>query len=256
MAKNTSLVRVLTVFFTACTAVVCLAEIDDPHLLDLLQRHAATQRSHDHPNGLNSIILEGTHEKIDASTSLVKVSKERPSKIRFETLQDNGIEVTIAYNGELGVSWGRLDDGKRIAHVDPKEASINWLAIDADFDGHLIRALNGDKTVVLTRLANYAVPNTKLKLECILATDGSGLKFRYYLNPKTAYLMRKQVDPGQGEDSPVMEVRYSRHRLVDGVPIAHRSELYADGVLTNIETYEEIRLNTEIYDFLFAKPKF
>ena len=66
--------------------------------------------------------------------------------------------------------------------------------------------------------------------------------------------MRKQVIPSNGNT--VMEIRYSRHRLVDGLLIAHRTELYADGVLTNIETYEKIRINTEIYDFLFARPKF
>ena len=246
--------RVYAVLLTACTAVVCQAEIEDPLLLDLLQRHAATLRSHDHPNGLNSIILEGTHEKINASTSVVKVSKERPSKIRFETLQDNGIEVTIAFNGQLGVSWGRVDDGKQVALIDPKEGDINWLVIEGDFDGHLIRALKGDKTVVLTRLGNFALPDTELKLECILATDSSDLKFRYYLHPSKFYIMRKQVIPADGNT--VMEIRYSRHRLVDGVPIAHRTELFADGELTNIETYEKIRINTEIYDFLFARPKF
>ncbi len=246
--------RVLTVLLTACAAVVCQAEIEDPLLLDLLQRHAATLRSYYHPNGLNSIILEGTHEKIDAATSVVKVSKERPSKIRFETLQDNGIEVTIAYNGQLGVSWGRVDDGKQVALIDTKEGDINWLAIEGDFDGHLIRALKGDKTIVLTRLGNSALPDTELELECILATDSSDLKFRYYIHPSKFYIMRKQVIPADG--SAVMEIRYSRHRLVDGVPIAHRTALYADGVLTNIETYEKIRLNEEIYDFLFAKPKY
>ncbi|MEC9227301.1 MAG: hypothetical protein VYA21_00630, partial [Verrucomicrobiota bacterium] len=169
--------RVFAVLLIAFTAVVCQAEIVDPLLLDLLQRHAATLRSYDHPNGLNSIILEGTHEKINASTSVVKVSKERPSKIRFETLQDNGIEVTIAFNGQLGVSWGRVDDGKQVAFIDPKEGEINWLAIEVDFDGHLIRALKGDKTVELTRLGKFALPDTELQLECILATDSSDLKF-------------------------------------------------------------------------------
>ncbi|MEC8649502.1 MAG: hypothetical protein VXX82_01050 [Verrucomicrobiota bacterium] len=246
--------RVFAVLLTAFTAVVCQAEIVDPLLLDLLQRHAATLRSYDHPNGLNSIILEGTHEKINASTSVVKVSKERPSKIRFETLQDNGIEVTIAFNGQLGVSWGRVDDGKQVAFIDPKEGDINWLAIEGDFDGHLIRALKGDKTVELTRLGKFALPDTELQLECILATDSSDLKFRYYLHPSKFYIMRKQVIPSNGNT--VMEIRYSRHRLVDGLLIAHRTELYADGVLTNIETYEKIRINTEIYDFLFARPKF
>ena len=246
--------RVFAVLLTAFTAVVCQAVIVDPLLLDLLQRHAATLRSYDHPNGLNSIILEGTHEKINASTSVVKVSKERPSKIRFETFQDNGIEVTIAFNGQLGVSWGRVDDGKQVAFIDPKEGDINWLAIEGDFDGHLIRALKGDKTVELTRLGKFALPDTELQLECILATDSSDLKFRYYLHPSKFYIMRKQVIPSNGNT--VMEIRYSRHRLVDGLLIAHRTELYADGVLTNIETYEKIRINTEIYDFLFARPKF
>ena len=246
--------RVFAVLLIAFTAVVCQAEIVDALLLDLLQRHAATLRSYDHPNGLNSIILEGTHEKINASTSVVKVSKERPSKIRFETLQDNGIEVTIAFNGQLGVSWGRVDDGKQVAFIDPKEGDINWLAIEGDFDGHLIRALKGDKTVELTRLGKFALPDTELQLECILATDSSDLKFRYYLHPSKFYIMRKQVIPSNGNT--VMEIRYSRHRLVDGLLIAHRTELYADGVLTNIETYEKIRINTEIYDFLFARPKF
>ena len=246
--------RVFAVLLTAFTAVVCQAEIVDPLLLDLLQRHADTLRSYDHPNGLNSIILEGTHEKINASTSVVKVSKERPSKIRFETFQDNGIEVTIAFNGQLGVSWGRVDDGKQVAFIDPKEGDINWLAIEGDFDGHLIRALKGDKTVELTRLGKFALPDTELQLECILATDSSDLKFRYYLHPSKFYIMRKQVIPSNGNT--VMEIRYSRHRLVDGLLIAHRTELYADGVLTNIETYEKIRINTEIYDFLFARPKF
>lgn len=241
----------LVSFFTS----ICSAQIVDPELLKLLERHAETLRSEIHPNGLKSLILEGTHENKEGTIVPIEVKKEHPGKIRLETLQSNDLEVTIGYNSQLGVSWGRIDDGKRVARIDPSEKqNINWLDIDSDFDGHLIRALKGDDTVTLTHLDSYQVPNSELKLHCILATDDSEQKFRYYLHPTKFYMVRKQVIPGDG--SAVMEVRHSHFRPIEGISIAHRVMLYADGVHVSTENYSKVRVNEEIYDFLFEKSPY
>ena len=247
--------RLVLLLLISCITSICCGQIVDAELLKLLERHAETLRSEIHPNGLKSLILEGTHEKKDGTTVPIEVKKEHPGKIRLETLQSNDLEVTIGYNAQLGVSWGRIDDGKRVVRVDPSEKqNINWLAIDSDFDGHLIRALKGDDSVTLTHLDSYQVPNSELKLHCILATDDSEQEFRYYLHPTKFYMVRKQVIPGDG--SAVMEVRHSHFRPIEGIPIAHRVMLYADEVHLTTENYSKVRVNEEIYDFLFEKSPY
>ena len=247
--------RVVFILLISFISSICWGQIVDAELLKVLERHAETLRSEIHPNGLKSLILEGTHEKKDGTVLPIEVKKEHPGKIRLETLQSNDFKVTIGYNAQSGVSWGRIDDGKRVALIDPSEKqNINWLAIDSDFDGHLIRALNGDESVTLTHLDSYQVPNSELKLHCILATDDSEQEFRYYLHPSKFYMVRKQVIPGDG--SAVMEVRHSHYRLVEGIPIAHRIALYADGVHKSTENYSNVRVNEEIYDFLFEKSPY
>ena len=247
--------RVVFILLISFISSICWGQIVDAELLKVLERYAETLRSEIHPNGLKSLILEGTHEKKDGMKVPIEVKKEHPGKIRLETLQGNDLEVTIGYNSQLGVSWGRIDDGKRVARIDPSEKqNINWLAIDSDFDGHLVRALKGDDSVTLTHLDSYQVPNSELKLHCILATDDSEQEFRYYLHPTKFYMVRKQVIPG--DDSAVMEVRHSHFRLIEGIPIAHRVMLYADGVHVSTENYSKVRVNEEIYDFLFEKSPY
>ena len=129
----------------------------DPELLKLLERHADTLRSEIHPNGLKSLILEGTHEKKDGTTVPIEVKKEHPGKIRLETQQSNDLEVTIGYNAQLGVSWGRIEDGKRVARIDPSEKqNINWLAIDNEVtsDTSLINYLNPLNSPIVAYLGN------------------------------------------------------------------------------------------------------
>ncbi len=247
--------RVVFILLISFISSSCWGQIVDPDLLKLLEQYADTLRSEIHPNGLKSLILEGVHEKKDGTLVPIEVKKEHPGKIRLETQQSNNLKVTIGYNAQLGVSWGRIDDGKRVALIDPSEKqNINWLGIDSDFDGHLIRALKGDDSVTLTRLNSFPVPNSALKLHCILATDDSDHKFRYFLHPTKFYMLRKQVIPGDG--SAVMEVRHSHYRLVEGIPIAHRISLYEDGVRKSTENYSNVRVNEEIYDFLFEKSPY
>jgi outer membrane lipoprotein-sorting protein len=245
MSLRLSLVIILLVH-SAC------AQVNDRELIKLLRAHQETLLSETHPEGLQTLTLTGTAQIFGQEPQAIKILKKFPNKLRTETLQNNGIEVLVGFDGVRG--WGRLEDENKVHTVEQKtNKQIDWLHIEAQFDNHLLRVLKGDKTIQLKRLPSISLENSDLVLHPIQATEGTGIRFTYYLNATNYGINRKRVEiKGQ----PIMEIRYRHYRKVEGFLLAHFSELYEDDVLMSRESYDMIEVNKPLYDFLFRKSNY
>jgi hypothetical protein len=230
---------------------VC-AQVSDRALLKLLRAHQETLLSETHPEGLETLTLNGTAQIIGQEPQAIKILKKFPNKFRTETLQNNGIEVIVGFDGVRG--WGRLEDDNKVHSVEQKaNRRIDWLRIEAQFDSHLLRALKGDKTIQLKRLPDLSLENSDLVLYGIQATNGSGIRFTYYLNATNYGIDRKRIEI---EGDPAVEIRYRHYRKVGGFLLAHHAELYEEDVLMSRESYDTIEVNKPLYDFLFKKSTY
>jgi hypothetical protein len=230
---------------------VC-AQVSDRALLKLLRAHQETLLSETHPEGLGTIISEGTAKKVGGSKQTIKIIRKFPDKIRTEAVQNNGIEVVVGFNGKKG--WGRIETDKKVHFIKQEsQGPINWLQIEAQFENHLLRALKGDKTIKLKHLPNYSMPDSDLVLHVIEATDSSDVRIKYFINATTYSIDRKQLE---AEGCPIMEIRYGQYRKVEGFLLAHNTELYEAGDLVSHESYHTIRVNEYLFDFMFSKPGF
>lgn len=229
-----------------------IAQIKDPVLLQILRNYEATLQSKVHPNGLQTMVIEGEGQKIGGEKQRFKTIRKYPNKIRNKTIDANGVELMAGSNGKT--RWGRAENERKVHFYKTKvSGSFDWLPIIADFENHLSRGLKGDETVQLTRLPNDTSPNSDLLIHVIEARDSSDLKFTYYLNSNNDCIQRMKIET---KDGSILEVHYSNHLPVEGILLAHRVELYQEGELISDESYQTIQVNKFIYDFLFEKPGF
>ena len=244
------LLRILLLLcFLGGTAI---AQIEDSVLLQILRNYEATLQSKVHPDGLQTMVIEGEGQKVGGEKQRFKTIRKYPNKIRNKTIDGNGVELIAGSNGKD--RWGRAENEQRVHFYEQKvNGPIDWLPILANFENHLLRALKGDKKVQLTRLPNDTPLNSDLLLHVIEARDGSDLTFTYYLSSHSDCIVRTRIEP---KDAPAMEVHYSNYRSVDDFELAHRVKLYEAGELISDETYLSIQINKFIYDFLFEKPGF
>lgn len=228
------------------------AQIEDSVLLQILRNYQATLQSEIHPNGLQTILIEGEGQKVGGEKQRFKTIRKYPNKIRTKTIRADGVEVIAGSNGKD--RWGRAENNERVHFYKQKVSGpIDWLPIVSDFENHLLRALKGDKKVRLTRLPNQTPADSDLLLHVIEAKDDRDLKFTYYLSSHSDCLVRTQIEPKNG---PAMEVHYSNFRSVEGHELLHRVKLYEAGELISDETYLSIQVNKFIYDFLFEEPSY
>lgn len=229
---------------------VAFAEIQDPELRKILNQYRATLLSESHPEGLQTLVIQGTSQKNGGIESEIEILRKFPNKIRIETIQKNGIEVMVGFNGTAG--WGRLEDHKKVHHTGQEaKGSIDWLRLQANFENHLLRALKNDKTVQVARLPDYQIPDSDLVFRVVEAKDGSGIRFTYYLNTTTDGLDRIKVET---KNDPPIELRYAQQRRVEGFLLPHRVEFYQDGDLLSFENYRRITVNKFLNNFLFERP--
>ncbi len=242
------IVRIISILSLLVGTV--FAEIRDPELREILQQYRATLLSESHPEGLQTLVIQGTSQNVGGLESKIEILRKFPNKIRIETIQKNGIEVMVGFNGTAG--WGRIEDHRRVHHTGQEaKGSIDWLRFRSNFENHLLRALKNDETVQIARLPDYQVPKSNLVLHVVEAKDGSGICYTYYLNSTTDGLDRIRIE---AQNAPLIELRYAQKRRIEGFLLPHRIEHYQDGVLLSFENYRKITVNKFLNNFLFDRP--
>jgi hypothetical protein len=233
-------------------ANIGFAEIRDPELRKILHQYRATLLSESHPEGLQTLVIQGTSQNVGGIENQIEILRKSPNKIRIETIQKNGITVMVGFNGTAG--WGRIEDHRRVHHTGQEaKGSIDWLRFHSNFENHLLRALKNDETIQVTRLPDYQVPGSDLVFRVVEAKDASDIRFTYYLNTTTDGLDRIRIET-KSESDPIIELHYAQQRRIEGFLLPHHVEFYQDGVLLSFENYRKITVNKFLNNFLFERP--
>lgn len=231
------------------TGATCsFGQVSDSILLEILSSHASTFESSKHPNGIQTITRFENRNESNHKFALKSVLKE-PSKLRYSYML-NGIKIDIGYNGKSG--WQRRESEGKIVIDDYVPGAFDWLKTDASFHNHLISAHRGNINISLTLEPKVEIDGRLCNV--VLATDGSELRFRYYLIAVSGSLVRQEIENSAGEL--INQSRYSDFRKVDGLQMPHKIAVYKNGELQSSSQITEIILNDTIYDFLFEKPNF
>lgn len=224
------------------------AEIKDPKLFKILERHDALFYSSEHPEGFSSYETKGQQIQKNVEFKFVTLHKS-PFKIRhvFTFKHHN---IVLGYNGNTGWRLTKKDGDSYIEEL--KGELIKKFHYEADFFGSIIRAYRGDKTITV----NYVSLKTinKRKVDVIETIEADGTKIHYSLNAFTGYLERQEIFNEDG--SKKFRIDYSKYRLVDGIPFAFKVEVFVDNELITTAILEEIKISSNIFDFYFEKPKY
>ncbi|NCG08790.1 MAG: hypothetical protein GWO81_04380, partial [Verrucomicrobia bacterium] len=89
-----------------------IAQIKDPVLLQILRNYEATLQSKVHPNGLQTMVIEGEGQKIGGEKQRFKTIRKYPNKIRNKTIDANGVELMAGSNGKT--RWGRAENERKV----------------------------------------------------------------------------------------------------------------------------------------------
>lgn len=236
------------VFLIGLHWVGMAAEISDPTFQRILREHQANFSSAVHPKGYDSVSLEGVLYKDNAVIDFI-TDRKRSNKFR-EIRSEKHLKVTVGYDGESG--WRRKEQAAGTAVQNYTNKGFDWLQFESHFDNHLVRYLKGEDSIQLTLKDAVELDNKPMLV--VEALDSEGTLTTYYLNPVTKYLERKELLSADG--SYQLKAIYLDYHLVEGIPFAHRIEVFDRGLMVGYRIYSKIHINPSLYDFFFEKPDF
>ena len=181
------------------------------------------------------------------------IMMERPGKLRIELhMRDN--TIVQAYDGHIG--WARIPGGggSIVRQMSPSETQA--LKDEADFDGPLIHyKQKGNKVVLLGSVTANGIDAYKL-----LVTNPNGQKTMMMVNAHTynitSEITHKKVAGANPVSSHIakIETNYSDFKHVQNLVLPYTIETVVDGKRISNLKINNIRLNPDLPDSLFAMP--
>lgn len=224
------------------------AEINDPKLLKILERHNALFLSNVHPNGL--IFYKTTGRQIQKNkTFTFETLHKSPFKIRHSFSSEKN-DVLLGYDGTVG--WRRIEKDGDLFIQSLQGKQLQKLHYEADFYGSIIRAYRGDKTASVAYVSSGIINDRTVDILETIEVDGT--KIHYLLNALSGYLERQEIFDADG--SIEFSINYGEYRMVEGIPFAFKVEVFSDNELITTAELKEVTVNKEIFDFYFEKPKY
>lgn len=197
-------------------------------------------------------VATGTILFADSRTGTVRIETKGPDRVRYDT-SINGVQITTVFNSGRGYV---LQGG--VKHKFPI-----WIS----------QYHRAEHIPVLSRLADYSQPNSKLKYVGLAAVPGSALhhvrisslptdatpadvedkisEFHVFVDP-TSMLVVKSIgfafSPGIIENRTLLETYYSDYRPVGGLLVPYHLIRYAAGQKFCEITFTSVTVNAGVPD--------
>jgi hypothetical protein len=189
---------------------------------------------------VNSLAYRGVLEEKGVKREFV-VFRKRPNKVRLHFLADGAVVSVAAFDGREG--WRQTPSKPHSPLPAPTLESIIKLArFDPLIIGYKERGAalerkpdaDATKVVITIRETDGTETTTTLDREKLVEVSSSA--------------------PGSMGVG-VEETRFSDHRQVGVLKVAHRQEQYRNGVLESVTTIAELKLEPGLLDQFFAPPQ-
>ncbi len=201
---------------------------------------------------VHSIQMSG-YATMNGMNAPFTIMMERPGKLRIELHMQNNT-IVQAYDGNVG--WARIPDGNGsiVRPMSPSEAQS--LKDEADFDGPLIHyKQKGNKVVLQGNVTTNGIDSYEL-----LVTNPKGEKTTMLVNTHTYNITSEITHKKVAGTNPVsshmakIETNYSDFKHVQDLVLPYTIETVVDGKRISDLKINDIQLNPDFPDSLFAMP--
>lgn len=219
---------------------------DAPGVDELVDRNVEAKGGRELLGSVQSMKQTGQAAVMGMSVPITIYAK-RPDKVRSE-VEVQGMEIVNAFDGET--AWGI----NPMAGAEPQKLPADQVASiksQASFDGMLFN--HGENGYTLAYLGEGEVrgaPAYKLRV-----TDAAGDSLTLFLDADSFLEVKTEkevTDPQMGQVT--VETFFDDYRVVEGMKLPFVIETVVKGQSFQKVTMEEIDLNAEIPDSLFAFP--